>query len=153
MLRNHGLRESGEQRRGEERRGRRKREERRRARWTSSLCERAFIFYLTSSHPLFAVSSLSPVRSLSLSFSLALWLSLSLSFFSFRPVFLPLPHFFHPPRPLSRVSTASAPRVSSPALFAFPPSWNPFDFPLSSRRSPRAKIKREGGGGSEGERE
>lgn len=67
----------------------------------------------------------------------------------------------YPSRPLSRVSTVSPPSPSlllSSLLFSpfLPPAtlpWNPFDFPLSSRRSPQAKIKREGGGGGEGGRE
>jgi len=95
--------------RGEERRG-----EKRRARWTGSLCERAFIFYLASSHP--------PLFTITAFLFLSLALSFSRVFHRFSPTHFPLPCSF---------------RLSS--LPPFPS--NPFDFPLSSRRSPRAKIK------------
>lgn len=107
-----------------EKRGEERREEESKARWTSSLRERAFIFYLASLSPFspsITLCSLSPP--LFLSRSAFLLFPLSLFFF----------HFFllHPP-PLS-LSLASFPLVSTSslpsALFAFSlfchPSWTP----------------------------
>lgn len=110
-----------------------RRGEERRARWTGFLCERAFIFYLTSSHP-----PCSPSPSIFLARSTFLYSSFFPSFsYSFVhsiaflcPTASSLPCSFRLPFPAYHPSLPPVPHT------------NPFDFPLSSRSSPRAKIKR-----------
>lgn len=100
----------GEERRGEERRREEKRGEKSRARWTSSLYERAFIFHLASSHPPFSISS--PHFH---SGSVFLYSSLTFFVFLFISYSLALACFAACPR----LSFAASSLFS--ALFAFPP--------------------------------